>query len=1222
MKETTSMRHGLAMGLVLMALVGGTLNGRAGEAADKPILRIPKMTAPPTVDGKIDEKEWAGASAMTGFTSAGKLDQYPADMRAVWYLGYDDTCLYLAMHLPIPKGVTPNAQTKSVEDMDNENAILFGDHVEIQITPHSAQRAMQVGFGFYKFIVNPFDIYSDWWHMCDEPGSESAWGPGTRVKSTFDLGNWWLEMAIPIASTMKSPDGGLIKKTDGLELLVQLVNAGSCGGYSFGGWVPASWLEWDRFYKVILDPQAPVMQFLETGDLVEGKLDAQVRLRGAAGQAATVALDVLDIDGKPVFHDAKTLALKSGEWSPATFQQAALDVPPFIDTHGTAHSGKRNLARLRVEADGKVIYTADMPFTRHTPERRAATYGEYVTSLPKGDYKTKIAYIARKGTFRVMVDTDVLGNIPQAVRDAKEFRLRIAPEKGGKAVLDRKLPIVAGVGSHLLDLGPIEGVFAVTIDLLDAGGKAVSTRTHSFARVKHEWENSTIGEERAVIPPFRPIEFGDNTLKTRWSSFTVAPGGLWQGVTAFNRGILAAPMRIEGAADGKELAWEGKAVKIERGAGRAFPPEFDQFAFLSRDCPKIPFEKLPETDGYEANITGQGALGPVAVDIKATMDYDGYTRFLLTYAPAAGMPVKLDRLEVVLDLFPGINGMSMARESIPHALTLPADRRGVQWESASYKTKSPAFRGNFVPLLHLGDGTHGLQFIAASDEGWLLNDDVSCMKVERHDKTVRLRLLLVNAPATLDKARTVDFVLRPLPVKDAPQGYRHFIWGGPNRDYVHHSFGWRKYGTGADNWYLPSDEEYGKLGELIRAGKSGGGGKLAWTAPVMMYSSFPAVGSPLPDCDSFRGQWFKNSEYKDRGAVEGDGKYKSPTGHPYDKPECFTESRPWGWDEDLRDNYMWFHRKLVALTESNGTYWDNSEITHFLNLDAGEYGYLRDDGKPQPTNDSYHKRWLQKRLYTMGWLEGKPPLYNSKFAWNAPFADINNAVEGHWYIYTEDGTWFDNFEKTLSILRFFRSSHHLPTTIGASDHRQQFDTTAKRSYLTLAILHDLGIIQVDRERSELLRRIDDEIGFLDKTRQAEFIPYWSPNNPVSFVRWSGQRGQETWSTWQPEGVFVSMFRSQTLKGKAMLWFVNANNESVTTGLRMNPRAVTGRSRTETVFRDLETGSQLNKALPAAVVAEQDKEMLWSNIVLPPKTFIALIAEPGIDDMGKVWRPWP
>ncbi len=1206
----------IAVGLLAAAAALSSPMLGAADEAGKPVLRIPKMAAPPVIDGKIGDDEWAGAAEVTGFTSTFMIDQYPADMRGTWHLGYDDSCLYLAMHLPVPKGVTLNAQTKDPADCDNENSILFGDHVEIQISPHSAQRAMQTGFGFYKFIVNPFDVYSDWWYNCDRPGDERGWGPGTKVKSTFDLGNWWLEMAIPIVGTIKSPDGGMIKKTDGLELIMQLVNTGSCGGYSYGGWVPACWLEWDRFYRVILDPQAPVMQFTDTGELVAGKLDAKIRMRGTDGQSAKLSAEVFDVDGKSVFKQEKNLSLKQKEWSLAEFQQSALAVPEWSEE--LEKSKKRNRLVLVVESDGKTVYSGNMPFVKHTPEWTKKTYGEYLGFLPKGDYKTRIAYIPVSGKFRVIVDTDVLGDIPQAVRDAKEFRLRIQKEGDAKSVLDRKLPIVNGVGSHLLDLGPLEGAYAVTIDLLDGKGDAVSTRKHSFARVKHEWEGNTIGEERAVIPPFRPIEFAGDTLKTRWAEFKLGKGGLWDSVTAFGFQILTAPMRIEGAADGKELTWQCEAAEIQKGKGRTFPPEFDQYAFMVRDCPKIPFEKLAETDGYEACVSGRGGIGNVNITVNATMDYDGYTRFRITYAPAAGAQVKMDRLEVVLDLFGGINGMGLARETIPHMFSLPAGQQGLLWESAAYNTRQPAFKGTFVPLLHLGDGKFGLQFRAASDEGWLLDDKISCMRVERHGGTVRLRLLLVNAPATLDRARTVDFALMALPAKAALPASRHFIWGGPARgDYRHAAYGWRKYGTGADNWYLPSDEDFVKLATAPGEHKS------SPDKPTMRYSSFVGIGAPLPDCDSFRGQWFKDSEAVFKGAIQGDGKWISPTGHKLDKPECFTEFHAYGWDEDLRDNYMWFHRKLVALSHSNGVYWDNAEIEHSLNLDAGTYGYVRDDGHRQPTNDSYHKRMLMKRLYTMGWLEGKPPLYNSKFAWQAPFEDIYYEWEGPWYIYTDDGTFFDGWQD-LAGLRLFRSGSSVPATINPcipGQNRRAFDYAAQRSYFALAILHDMGVGCVSAKNSVLLQKLDDEIGFLDKEKQAEFIPYWEADKLVRLVEWTyGADGKDSWREWTPEGVYVSVYRSLTRPGKTMLWFVNANDRTAVTGLRFDPKALTGFGRGEIVVRNLETGDVLSKALPPSVTDAADKETLWGGLTVPPKDFRAVIVEKG---EGKpVYNPWP
>jgi hypothetical protein len=523
-----------------------------------------------------------------------------------------------------------------------------------------------------------------------------------------------------------------------------------------------------------------------------------------------------------------------------------------------------------------------------------------------------------------------------------------------------------------------------------------------------------------------------------------------------------------------------------------------------------------------------------------------------------------------------------------------------------------------VPLLHLGEGKYGLQFRAASDEGWLLDDKVSCMRIERQGDTVRLRLLLVNAPATLDKARTVDFALMPLPAKATPAGSRYFIWGGPDRDYRHAAFGWRKYGTGGDNWYLPSDEEFIALATNRTDHLS------SPDKPTMRYSSFVGIGAPLPDCDSFRGQWFKDSEYKPEGAIQGDGKWVSPTGHKLDKPECFTEFPAFGWDEDLRDNYLWFHRKLVALSQSNGVYWDNGEIAHYLNLDAGIYGYVRDDGHKQPTNDSDSKRKLLKRLYTMGWLEGKPPLYNSKFAFQTPFEDIAYWWEGPFYLYTDDGTFFDGFQD-LAGLRLARSSISLPSTINdciLGQNRRAFDYAAQRSYFALAVLHDMGLgMRVTPKTSPLLRRLDEEIGFLDKENQAEFIPYWETDKLVSFVEWKPEAGgKDSWRAWKPENVFVSVFRSKTQPGKTMLWFVNANDKTAVTGLRLDAQALTGLARKDVIVRNLETGDQLNKALPPTVTDANDAETLWGSMTVPPKDFRAVLIEKG--EHKTVWNPWP
>ncbi len=372
------MKHKLTTGLLLLTLAAAALSAPAGEADSKRILRIPKMVRPPVLDGTINEQEWVGASAFTGFSPLAERDQYPADMKRIVYLGYDDKNLYLAMHYTVPQGMPISATTKNQFDRDNENRLIFSDHLEIQISPQTLDRGRvnQAGVGFYKIIVNPYDVFSDYWYNNGTPGNEAAWSSGATVKSRVDKDVWQLEMAIPITGTMKGLDGNMISNADGLELVMQLAPANFCIGYGFGSWVSGGW---DKFYQVTLDPLAPAMQFLGTGELIQGGLDLSVRMRGQKGQKARVGVTVFDTGNQAVFQDAKTLALSSDAWRTAEFRKSTLDVAPYEE----ALRGKRNWLILRVEADGKMVYTADLPFVRHTPESLAETYGFFVSGLQK-----------------------------------------------------------------------------------------------------------------------------------------------------------------------------------------------------------------------------------------------------------------------------------------------------------------------------------------------------------------------------------------------------------------------------------------------------------------------------------------------------------------------------------------------------------------------------------------------------------------------------------------------------------------------------------------------------------------------------------------------------------------------------------------------------------------------------------------------------------------------
>ncbi len=1181
-------------------------------------MRIPKMKTPPVIDGTLSPGEWDGASAVTGLVDYYMHDLYPETMHAVWYLGYDDKNLYLAMYKRIPEEIQFKADFKKPESNDSERSVLFGDHVEIEVTPHSAEKANAGGFGFYKIMANVYGIFSDTWYNNGMPGFEADWSSGCQLKSSFKKNEWWLEIAWPLSSMKKKDMSGPIDKADGQEFIMQLVVSGSCSGYGYAGWVPTTWMEFNTFYKVTLDPEAPVFQFTKIGDIIHGQLDARIAVGAAAPME--VAMSVTDSDGKEVFR--KTEAVKGR----ADLSFKAKDIPITYNKEATGFSkAGRNALNLNITSAGKTVYSYSGLFAGHTDEFTKQTYNEYLSSRPKGDYSANFAYYPRNGKARVSLDLDVIAELPKEVLDAKTLILRIAPRAGGKDVFRTELPIKDKAAGGLVDVGPLDGEFTAHLELADDGGKIVSSRKVDFVRKKHVWEGNDIGRERVVIPPFRAIEFNGSTLKTRCAEITIGDGGLFDKLSVLGTDLLRSPVRLSATVDGKTEALKSSPPKIEKGKGRAFPPEYDQYSFMTKSCPRKKLEELPETDGYEALISAEGSLAGLDVKTSATLDYDGHYLVNLTLDPKGGK-VKLDKLELSFDLWEKARDLSILRNGGDPSFVLDGND-GIVWESRNYPPKPIGFKGTFVPTLSFSDGFHAFQFRAASDQGWLLDDGKSCQIVERKDGKLTLRLLLVNSPAAIDRPRTITFVLMPLPAKPTIPNWRSKVWEPGH--YFHSAYGWRLYGTGADNWYLPTDEDYRTLGDaLLHPGKYPDR-CLAWqgmkentvaqNGPILMYSSEPAVGAPLPDADSFKGQWFGDSDVK---FISGDsrvGKGRNMQGTIlWDKSECYCETRPQIYDQDLVDNYLWFHRKLVELADTNGTMWDNINITWHSMNDTGEFAYVRDDGHVQPTNNILVRRQLLKRLYTMGWMVGKPPLYFFKGIDEEPFSDMGWMVEGPAYIYSENGSFFDQFPTDLAPFRTEWGAGRIPVRIDSAwsfgAAKPFFADKQYRSLFALALLHDFAVSSMDQQFWEKrLRKLNETVGFMDPEKQAEFLPYFRNQEFIRLGRWSSDGKNLSFNFTQPNGVYVSIYRSMAEPRRAVLWFVNATPEDVNIGFWLDSKKLLGKEQISqcTNFDD---GDSFKPHLPPTFLVggtapeKGDMRNFWPPVNVRSKDYRAVIME--------------
>ena len=121
-----------------------TYHGRTGQTE----VRVPKVQATPTVDGRLDEGVWREASLLTGFSQYNPVDRLPADDSTEVLVLYTDHAIYFGIRAFEPHG----AVTATVADRDR---IFSNDNVELLLDTFNDRRRALV------FSVNPLGIQGD-----------------------------------------------------------------------------------------------------------------------------------------------------------------------------------------------------------------------------------------------------------------------------------------------------------------------------------------------------------------------------------------------------------------------------------------------------------------------------------------------------------------------------------------------------------------------------------------------------------------------------------------------------------------------------------------------------------------------------------------------------------------------------------------------------------------------------------------------------------------------------------------------------------------------------------------------------------------------------------------------------------------------------------------------------------------------------------------------------
>lgn len=1104
-----------------------------GETAEKSY-RFPRAIvpfvgkSPPKIDGHIHENEYKNLSAISGMVTwggagGGLKTIVPRIQQVVWYLGYDDKNLYIAMDSPNPPGVWPLARTKR----DDSGRILWDDHTEIQIAKRR-DKATFPGHGFYKIMANARGYCTDEWFHNGTPGTEREWSISGPLECSVTKERWQLEMAIDLRAFEE-------KDLEGKTWVLQLLRADKPGGTYFAGWVGEAWMSWNKFGQVTFDPAAPVFRFLKTGQLAREKMDLKIEIVGQTEKKipVTTRVRVTDGEGEEIYNEEKSVNALEGEIAAITF------------TEDLALTNRGNtieiLATYSPEDGGdRVLYHFRAPVIKHTEEFWNRHIGPWLAGRPKGDLAWNFACWPSYGVAKTSVDTDFFG-IKDELANASEFEVSVSEKGNNKTVAKKRVALKNRKAQMILkNLDLPKGDYKAVLRVYGADGKkVVDKRDLDFVRRHYEWEGNTIGEENKVLAPFDPIETDGNTVKVWGRQYEIGEDCLPSKIVADGgagpENILTGPIRLRAMADGKEL---------DTGMGRV-------------DVNSTP---------AKARISAGGKAQNPFYAPSAWIEFDGWYNVTLK-TDVAPNAKSVDRLTLHVPLWKDADTLYVQRGGDGrrgnYFGALP-EGEGCVWDSSELIPFGNW--GSFVPIVFVGTGDKGLWWFAEENRDWTMSNELPAVQIFRSENGVELQINIFADKTVLDRPRKIEFAFLVDPVKKIPDRRK---WGWGRKRYAHNTYGYRYWGRSVDG-FEQTDEDLRELRRMLTdpdwkipdrvSGAHSVGHIKAFRnrhypavtdgQMLTLYGSTSLTGQGLPAFDTYGGEWLRRTNWGPSPQTEFKGRWNLQCTYQWTTPRELTTVGV-NFTPSYEDCFVWHHRRLIENVPVNGTWWDNRSITVITDYDPEREEFYR-------RFNVFTRRRLMKRLATMGYELGRRPWWINNMHVDWSFCQVAWHIENDFYIDNADMTQQDQLsvDEFRAMCRIKRGIIHRLATRGPDGNTEQMRRMG-RSAVAMCLLHDIGSYLWGPDKyfaPGILKIMDEEVGFFDG---AEFMPYWRNENLIKI---------------ETPGVYASVYRSKDRK-KAVIVVVNERRDDV--DVRFSVGRILGKKKIKSI-RDAETGFRFRK----------------------------------------------
>ncbi len=345
----------------------------------------------------------------------------------------------------------------------------------------------------------------------------------------------------------------------------------------------------------------------------------------------------------------------------------------------------------------------------------------------------------------------VMRNSSGGRKDLVRGRIAIVGKKAGKTYWEKNLatPASAFYGRHDISLPELpEDDYEITFTCEDKSGKKYK-HVRTFQVASFGWQGNSIGKDRVIIPPFKPIRVEGDAVNFLQTGYKAGRGVLWDEICGKGENILAAPATLK--LNGEEFSVTGTKI----------------------------VEESP--DRVVREVTAE--RGGVKLVVTQDYDYDGFC--WVTLAFDAQKPVKVDSLKLEVPIkdrivrFLDHLSRGDVRSGPAPDISVPQGY-GVVWDS------NAVFKGNISkwtkdhypakihPYLYLGGTFKGLAWLMDSVRDLSVSLEKPPQRLVRNGDVLTYEFDIVSVPTVWEGAKRVEMGFQPTPVKPKDPAHGKF----------------------------------------------------------------------------------------------------------------------------------------------------------------------------------------------------------------------------------------------------------------------------------------------------------------------------------------------------------------------------------------------------------------------------------------------------------------